>query len=444
MRSPLENMRVFADRRQKLSSVMAGSALILAAPEETIRNGSVGHNFRQDSNLYYLTGYEEPGTIFVYRPGMNPETIMFVRKRDLERETWDGFRFGPEEAQKQFRMDKTFPAEEFAKEITGLLKGIDKLYYRFYKNNEMDIKIKEALLNLMASQGRTGFGLLPVYDADELLGELRVIKTDSEIAVHRRACELTAEAHIELMKYVKPGMSEREAHGYFIYQIMKRGAAREGYGSIIAGGANACTLHYIFNDEVMRNNDLLLVDAAGEYNYFTSDITRTYPINGKFTDSQAQVYQGVLNIQKMIIEMVKPGVPFQELHDTGANMLTDLMLELGLLSGRRDDIMKANQHRKYYPHGVGHFLGMDVHDSGLYFNKKSGESRKIEAGMVFTVEPGLYIPANDQAVSAEYRGIGVRIEDNILVTHNGHEVLTSKCPKEIPDLERTIGYNYKN
>jgi Xaa-Pro aminopeptidase len=402
----------------------------------------VHNGFRQDSNLYYLTGYEEPGAILVFRPGMTPETILFVNKKDIERETWDGFRFGPEEAQKQFRMDKTFVVEDFAKEIPALLKGVDKLYYRFYKNTQMDQKIEEALLNLKASQGRSGFGLLPIFDADELLGELRVLKTEAELAVHRLACELSCEAHIETMKYVKPGMSEREVHGYFIYQIMKRGAAREGYGGIVAGGANACTLHYVFNDQELRNGDLLLVDAAGEYNYFTSDITRTYPINGKFSSPQTKVYEGVLKIQKELIESVKPGVPFQELHDRGASMLTDLMLDLGLLSGRKEDIMKANQHRKYYPHGVGHFLGMDVHDAGLYFNRKTNEPRKIEAGMVFTIEPGLYIPASDTSVSAEYRGIGIRIEDNILVTASGHENLTKRCPKEIADLERTVGYNY--
>ncbi len=440
MRTPLENMKLFADRRQKLAGMMQGSALILSAPEETIRNGSVHNSFRQDSNLYYLTGYEESGTIFVFRPGMTPETVMFVRKKDTERETWDGFRFGPDEAQKQFRMDKTYPIEDFSKEICGLLKGVDKLYYRFYKNAEMDTKIRETLLDLKVSQGRSGFGLLPVFDSDEFLGELRVIKSEADILNHRRACELTCEAHIETMKYVKPGMSEREVHGYFIYQIMKRGAAREGYGGIFASGANACTLHYVFNDATLKNNELLLVDAAGEHNYFTSDITRSYPINGKFTDAQAQVYEGVLKVQKTVISMVKPGLPFQEMHDTASSMLTDLMLDLGLLSGRKDDIMKSGQHKKYYPHGIGHFLGMDVHDSGLYFNKKSGESRKIEAGMVFTVEPGLYIPANDHAASAEYRGIGIRIEDNILVTHNGHENMTQRCPKEIADLERTVGY----
>jgi len=443
MRAPKENMRIFAERRALLAEKIQGSVLILASPLESVRNGSVHHSFRQDSNMYYLTGFEEPGSIFVFRPGQTPETVMFVRKKDSERETWDGFRFGPHETEKQFQMDKSYTVDDFSKEIVGLIKGSEKLYYRFYKNHEADELIEHAQLNLKTALGRTGYGILPVYDSDELLGELRVIKSDFDIQNHRRACEITADAHIEVMKYIKPGMTEREIHGYFIYQIMKHGAAREGYGGIFATGKNACTLHYVFNDHQLKSGELFLVDAAGEYNYFTSDITRTYPTNGRFTETQAELYEGVLKIQKSIIEMVKPGVPFRDLHDAGADLLTDFMLELGLLTGRKEDIMKANQHRKYYPHGIGHYLGMDVHDAGLYFSKK-GEPRKIEAGMTFTVEPGLYIPANDHQVDEKYRGIGIRIEDNILVTPHGHENLTKKCPKEIADLEKIIGIGSKN
>jgi Xaa-Pro aminopeptidase len=220
---------------------------------------------------------------------------------------------------------------------------------------------------------------------------------------------------------------------------MKRGCEREGYGGIFASGASATTLHYVFNDQVLKSGDLMLIDAGCEYQYFTSDITRAYPINGKFTDAQAEVYAGVLKVQKLVIEAVKPGVLFQELHDMGASLLTDLMLELGLLSGRKDDIMKANEHRKYYPHGIGHYLGMDVHDAGLYFNKKPKEPRALEENMVFTVEPGLYIPADDSSAAKHYRGIGIRIEDNIRVTRTGPEVLTARAPKEIKDLEALVG-----
>ncbi len=437
MRKPLEKMRTFAERRARVAKQIQGHVLICASPEEHVRNGSVYHSFRQDSNLYYLTGFEEPASVFVFRPGQNPETILFVRKKDQARETWDGFRFGPEATQAQFLMDAVYPIEEFGTKIVDLLRGAESLYYRNYKNPMMDIKIKDALEALRLGQGRTGYGLLSVHDADALLAEFRVIKGPTDLENHKRACTLSSEAHAETMKFVRPGRSEREIHGFFIYQLMKRGAAREGYGSIVAGGSNACTLHYVFNDEVCKDGDLLLIDAAGEFNYFTSDITRTFPINGRFTDAQAEVYEGVLKIQKSIIDCVKPGVLFADLHEMGATQLTELMLKLGLMSGRKEDLMAANKHRKYYPHGIGHYLGMDVHDTGLYVDKSA--PRKIEEGMVFTVEPGIYIPAGDQDAEAKYRGIGVRIEDNILVTATGYENMTKDCPKEIAELEKIIG-----
>ena len=438
MRKALENMKIFSERRARIAAKIQGSVLICAANPEFIRNGSVGYPYRQDSNLYYLTGFEEPESIFVFRPGQKPESILFVRKKDPTRETWDGFRFGPEAAQSNFNMDAVYPIEEFDSKIVGLLKGADDLYYRLYKNPEMDLRIENALQTLKSSQGRTGYGLLSIHDADEFLGEFRLIKGPAEIENHKKACELSSEAHIETMKFVRPGRNERDIQGFFIYQVMKRGAAREGYGSIVATGSNACTLHYVYNDQVCKDGDLLLIDAAGEFNYFTSDITRAYPVNGKFTDAQARVYEGVLKIQKDIIAFVKPGVPFMDLHEMAANQLTELMLELGLFSGRRDDLIQAGKHRKYYPHGLGHYLGMDVHDAGLYLNKK-GEPKRIEAGMTFTVEPGLYIPADDQDAVKELRGIGVRIEDDILVTNSGSENMTRLCPKEINDLEKIIG-----
>jgi Xaa-Pro aminopeptidase len=293
-------------------------------------------------------------------------------------------------------------------------------------------------LKLSKSQGRTGFGILSVHDADEFLGQFRVIKSDLDLINQRQACQLSAQAHTEVMKYLKPGMNEREIHGYFIHQIFKRGSQREGYGSIVAGGPNACTLHYVFNDQKLRAEDLMLIDAGGEYNYFTGDITRTYPVGGRFSEAQAEVYSGVLDVQKKLIEIVKPGLPFAQLHEAGANLLTDLMLKLGLLSGRREDLVAANRHRKYYPHGIGHYLGMDVHDAGLYYSKAK-DPRVLEAGMVFTIEPGLYIPYDDLDAAEKYRGIGIRIEDNILCTKNGFENLTVDCPKEIKDLEAIIG-----
>jgi Xaa-Pro aminopeptidase len=338
-------------------------------------------------------------------------------------------------------MDKTYPIEDFAKLAPQLLKGSERLFYRRFKNAQVDQKIDELLQSHRLLQSRTGFGLLALEDADELLGELRLVKGPQDILNMRRACEITADAHTELMKYIKPGMSEREAHGYFLYQIMKRGAAREGYNGIFAGGMNATTLHYVFNDRPLKAGELFLVDAAGEYNYFTSDITRTYPVNGRFNDEQAEVYAGVLRVQKALIEMVRPGLPFQKLQELGSEMLTEVMLDLGLLTGRKEDILKSLDYKRYYPHGIGHYLGMDVHDTGMYFSKQGNEPRLIEENMVFTIEPGIYIPFNDESVAAEYRGIGIRIEDNIRVTHNGYENLTERAPKEIEDLEKIVSIN---
>ncbi len=439
MRKPLEHIRLFTERRKKVAEKIQGGILILGSLPESLRNGNVHNAFRQDSQLYYMTGFEEPGAVFVFRPGLNPETVLFVRKKDPTLETWDGFRFGTEGAKSEFGMAETFPLEELSTRLPGLLKGGEKVYYRWNRNPKLDADVLKSLDAERLSNGRSGLGALPVFDADEMLGEFRVIKSDLELLNHKRACEISAEAHLEVMKYVKPGMNEREIHGYFIYQIMKRGAAREGYNGIVAGGANATTLHYVFNDEKLSPENMLLIDCGAEYNYFTGDITRTYPVTGKFTSAQKTIYEGVLEIQKTIIEMVKPGVAFQDFHEKAVNMLTDMMLELGLLTGRREDNVKSLEFKKYYPHGVGHFLGMDVHDLGKYFNRNSKESRKIEPGMVFTVEPGFYIPFNDTAAPAEFRGIGVRIEDNILVTEDGFENLTKIAPKEIADLESVIG-----
>lgn len=438
MRRPLENVRMFADRRAKVSEKLGHSTLIVASHPEYYRNHDVEFPYRPDSNLYYLTGFEEPESVLVLRPGRDPESVLFVRRKDPERETWTGFRYGPDLAMKEFKVAATYPIDEFDSRIVNLLKGSDALYYRMLKNPEMDEKIQVALKGLSQSQGRTGFGLLPVVDSDEFLGQFRVIKTDLDLINQRQACQISAQSHAEVMKYIKPGMSEKEIHGYFVYQSYKRGSQREGYNSIVAGGPNACTLHYVFNDQKLLANELMLIDAGAEYNYFTGDITRTYPVGGKFSKAQAEVYQGVLDIQKQIIEVIKPGVPFAHLHEMGANLLTDLMLRIGLLSGRREDLIAANRHRKYYPHGIGHYLGMDVHDAGLYYSKAK-EPRSIEAGMVFTVEPGIYIPHDDKDASPEYRGIGIRIEDNLLVTSNGYENLTVDCPKEIKDLEAIIG-----
>lgn len=442
MRKPGFQIKTFADRRQKLGQKIQGHALIVCSHPEMIRNHDVHFPYRQDSNLFYLTAFEEPESILVFRPGKKPETVMFVRKRDRERETWDGFRYGPEGVEKEYGIEKAYPIDEFSQVCPELLKGCEGVYYRLKKNEEADDLVMAAIEKCRQSQGRTGYGLLPIFDADELIGEMRLYKSESELSDLREACEISAQGHLAAMKFTRPGVSERQVQAVLAYSYLSRGSAREGYNHIVASGNSATTLHYNFNDQICKDGDLLLIDSGAEFNYYTGDITRTFPVNGKFNHEQALVYQGVLDIQKKIIEFIRPGIFFRDLHEMGSSLLTDLMLHLGLLSGRKDDIIAAQKHRRFYPHGIGHWLGMDVHDAGMYF-KKDGEPRPLEAGMCFTVEPGLYIPGDDDTVARNFRGIGVRIEDNVRMTSSGCEVLTSSAPKEISDLEKIIGTGWR-
>lgn len=433
-------MDVFARRRRLLAEKAKGGAVILASHPEYIRNNDVHHSYRQDTNLFYLTGWEEPDSIFVFRPGRTPETVMFVRPKDVERETWDGFRYGPAGCAQEFKIDKTYLIEEFEKEIVELLKPVDRLYYRFNVDLDFDRKFLGILESVKRSHGRSGRGHLPVLDSWELIGELRVIKTADDVEAMRKACGITARAHVDVMKATKPGKTERQLLGVFLGSIYNQNADREGYGSIVASGANACTLHYVFNDQVCRDGDLLLIDAGAEARYYTGDITRTYPVNGKFTAAQRKVYDRVLEVQKDLVAVSKPGLAFKALQETTIERLTDVMIDLGLIKVKRQEAIERLLFKKYYPHGVSHYLGMDVHDTGLY--QTLGEnmvSRNLEPGVAFTIEPGLYIPWDDKDAPEELRGIGVRIEDDIVVTSTGCENLTSEAPKEVSELEAIVG-----
>lgn len=435
-RKSTENAEIFKRRRQKVMVGLKDAALLVAAHPEHVRNDDVHYPYRQDSNMYYLTGFEEPESFLLLRPGKTPESVMFVRQKNVERETWDGFRFGPEGTKKEFLIDEVYPIEQFESRSVELLKGYEDLYYRLYKNPEADHRVQTVLLNLKRAHGRSGYGLLTIKDADTFLGEFRLRKNEDDLRNQRMACEISAKAHVEAMKFTRPGVTERQVQAVLSHAFYSNGSGREGYNFIVASGNNATTLHYNFNDQVCENGELLLIDAGCEMNFYSGDITRTFPVNGRFTPIQKKVYEGVLKIQKEIIDYIKPGIYFKDLHAMGESRLTDLMIELSLVRGRKEDIMKANEHRKYYPHGIGHWLGMDVHDAGLYMIK--GEPRPIEAGMMFTVEPGIYIPANDMTAPEELRGIGIRIEDNILVTERGSENLTALVPKEVDAIEKLM------
>ncbi|MBX7230581.1 MAG: aminopeptidase P family protein [Bdellovibrionales bacterium] len=417
--------------------MIPGSALILRAHPEQIRNHDVHHSYRQDTNLFYLTGFDEPGTVLLYRPGLTPESVLFVRVKDQERETWDGFRYGPEGALKNFGVDAAYPIEEFEKLTSEWLVAVDKIYYNLFTDEMFDRKIAKTLLGTAALRRRSGRGILPIYDSYPLIGELRVIKSPYEIATLKKAAQVSAEAHVEVMKATRPGVNERHLHGIFLKEIMARGAAREGYGSIVAGGSNSTTLHYVFNDQDLKGGDLLLVDAGAEVDYYTGDITRTFPVSGRFNPIQAKVYQMLLDLQKSIIQSVKIGVVFSKLQELTIHGLIELMREINLLKGSSEALRMDQKWRKYYPHGVSHFLGSDVHDAGR--SEVDGESRRLEVGMVLTIEPGIYIPQDDLSAPEELRGLGLRIEDDILVTESGPENLSQGAPKEIVDLEKIVG-----
>ncbi|OFZ14499.1 MAG: Xaa-Pro aminopeptidase, partial [Bdellovibrionales bacterium RBG_16_40_8] len=355
MRIPQYDMTIFDERRKILTQKIKGSTLVLAAHPEMIRNGDVHHAYRQDSSFFYLTGFEEANAIFVFRPGHTPETVMFVQPRDPGMETWTGFRYGPENAKKYFRIEQTYTISQINEELPKLLKDTDKVYYSLFVNREVDATLLRIINEISLARSRTNKGNLTIEDSRPLIGEMRIKKTQQELMQLKKACDISAAAHVEVMRSVKPGVNERALHGVFLKAIMERGCAREGYGSIVATGVNATTLHYVFNDQVCRDGDMILVDAGGEFNYFTGDITRTYPVNGKFNTTQKRVYQKILNLQKNLIAAVKPGMTREGLQKEAIDGLTEIMLEEKLLIGKKETLIENKDYFKFYPHGVGHW-----------------------------------------------------------------------------------------
>lgn len=431
MRKPQFDMTIFKNRRTKLRDLAPGAAFLLpAAPEIK------WVPYRQDSNFFYLSGFEEPGSFLLIRPGQTPESILFVRPKDPLRETWDGFRYGPEASKTEFLIDQTYLASDFLKYAPQLLQSCEKLYFSLGADEKNDRLVMTLLDEAKAARGRNATSRLSILDPNEILGEMRVLKSHEEQEWMKESCALSARAHASAMGFANPGKTERQVMGHIVGQFLEGNARREGYATIMAGGANSTTLHYIFNDQVLMDGDLLLIDAGGEKNYYTADITRTFPINGHFSGPQKAVYEQILSVQKALILEAQIGQPFSILQEKSVELLTEAMLELKLLSGSLEENIQTLAYKKYYPHGVSHFLGMDVHDVGAYVTK-DGKPRPFQEGMCFTVEPGLYIPLNDESAPKEFRGIGIRIEDDILMTAQGPLNMTELAPKEITAVEAT-------
>jgi len=438
-KGPKGGVEIYKKRRKACLERIKDGVAIIAANPELIRNNDVHYPYRQDSSFYYLTGYTEPESVIVLDPSSPSPFVLFVREKDPSRELWDGFRYGTQGAEQYYGPNKVYPITEFEKMLPDLIKNAEKIYYKIGEYKEFDETVLEGMQLARRMKGRSGLGAPSLVDIKQLIGELRLFKTDEELDFLRKATEISAHGHIAAMSACRPGMFEFEIEAVVESEFRKRGAERLGYGSIVGSGANATVLHYVSNSDEIMKDQLLLIDAGAEYGYVTGDITRTFPVSGKFTPAQKKFYEAVLTVQKDCISAIKPGVKLADIHQRAIDGLTDQMLELGILKGNKKSLIEKREFFKYYPHGTSHWLGMDVHDSGLY--QVNGEPRKLEPRMCFTVEPGLYIPTNDTSAPAEYRGLGVRIEDDVTVTDSGCEVLTKLAPKEVSEMESIIGKN---
>ncbi len=424
----------FARRRRHLMDMMgADSIAVLPNALELVRNRDVHFPYRSDSHFHYLTGFDEPESVMVLVPGReHGEFLLFCRERDLQKEIWDGYRAGLEGAVAEYAADDAYPISDLDEILPGLMEGKEKVYYTMGTQAAFDQRMVNWLNHLRQASRSGKHSPTEIIELEHSLSELRLFKSSQEIKAMKHAAKSSVAAHIRAMQFTAPGKWEYEVEAELVHEFMRHGCRSPAYPSIVGGGENGCILHYIENDHKLKNNDLLLIDAGAEYDCYAADITRTFPVNGKFTAAQRELYQVVLDAQYAAIDAVKPGNHWNQPHETAVRVLTEGLLKLGILQGDLDSLLEKEAYREFYMHRTGHWLGMDVHDVGDY--KVGGAWRLLEPGMVLTIEPGLYIrdPAH---VPEKYHFTGIRIEDDVLVTKQGNEVLTEGAPKEISAIE---------
>jgi len=432
------NQQEYARRRQQLMASMSPNSIaIVPSAPLTTRNRDVEHPFRQDSDFYYLSGFSEEHAVLVLIPGReHGEYVLFCQEKIKEQEIWTGRRVGPEAAPQILGADDAFPITDIDDILPGLLEGKDRIYASLGVRQDFDHQLMQ-WVNHIKTQVRNGATPPREFSAlDHLLHEMRLIKSDAEIAVMREAAIISADAHKRAMKMVKPGMMEYQLEAEILRTFMAAGSRWPAYPSIVGSGDNACILHYTQNTAEIQDGDLILIDAGCELDYYASDITRTFPANGRFSAPQKALYQLVLDAQIAAIAQVKPGNHWNQPHEAAVKVLVDGLLALGLLEGDAQTIIEEETYRQFYMHKTGHWLGMDVHDVGEY--RIDGEWRELEPGMVLTIEPGLYVSPDDESVDEQWRGIGIRIEDDVAVTADGCEVLTVDVPKAIDAIEELM------
>jgi Xaa-Pro aminopeptidase len=437
---------MFRDHRERFLALLSArrAAAVIPTATHKIRNHDCEYRFRPDSDFWYLTGFAEPDSVLVLLPepagskagaSTPPRTVLFLREKDREREVWTGRRLGVAAAPAALGIDEARPIDRLGEDLPGLLRNVERIVWRAGLDEARDREMMSLLARLRAGAKGSVAPPLELLDPAPLLHEMRLFKSPAEIDVMRRCARVTRDAHVAAMKRAKPGVNEREIDADLEATFRRGGGTGSAYTNIVAGGANACILHYIENDQPLKDGDLLLVDAGCELEYYASDVTRTYPVNGRFSEAQRAVYDVVLDAQLAAIAHVKPGVTFTSVHDVALERLVRGLSKLGLLSGPVETAIAQETYKRFYMHRTSHWLGLDVHDCGAYV--QGGKSRVLEPGMVLTVEPGLYVAPDDETVEPRWRGIGVRIEDDVLVTAAGHEVLTAGIPKHVEELEAT-------
>ena len=424
----------FAKRRDEVMQMMGGGVAIIPTSRESVRSRDVLYPFRAASDFYYLTHFSEPEAVAVLVPGReHGEFILFCRERDPEKEIWDGRRAGLEGACEYYGADDAFPITDIDEIVPGLLENREKVFYSMGANDEFDSRLM-TWVNEVRSKSRKGISApTEILDLGHILHEMRLVKRCEEKALIQKACKISARAHKQAMKVCKPGMKEYEIEAEFQYIFRKKGSEYPAYPPIVATGENACVLHYVENRAVLKDGDMLLIDAGCEIDGYAADISRTFPVNGKFSDEQRALYQVVLNAQQAAIDTIRPGITWDVPHNAAVRVITAGLVEYGLLQGDVDELIASAAYQRFYMHKTGHWLGLDVHDVGDY--KVNENWRELECGMVMTVEPGLYIIAGSEGVDERWWNIGIRIEDDVAVTKNGHEVLSADAPKQIDEIE---------
>ncbi len=425
----------FKKRRKLLMQrVGKGNIALIGSADIRTRNRDVDYPFRQDSDFYYLTGFNEPDALAVFIPGREQgEYILFCREFDKKKALWEGAHAGLEGATKHYAADDSFPIDDVEEILSGMLENKTKVFYPMGRDSDLDHSL-QAWIKHIRNQSRSGIvAPAEIASLEPILHEMRLFKSPAELELMRRAADVSAQAHVKAMQLCCAGRFEYQIEADIVHHFMQAGLRAVAYPSIVAGGKNACTLHYTANKDKLKNGDLLLIDAGAECDHYAADITRTFPVSGKFTEPQAQLYQLVLDAQLAAIEQLQANTPWNAAHDASVEVMTKGLVKLGLLKGSVKKLIKDEKYKQFYMHRIGHWLGMDVHDVGDY--KLNQEWRTLQPGMVLTVEPGLYISENCKTVDAKWRGIGIRIEDDVLITKTSYEILTNGVPKTIVDIE---------